>query len=43
MNINKKKIECSMTYRNFVKGVITGIPVNVSDEDVKRNINARVN
>ncbi|XP_067281993.1 uncharacterized protein [Pseudorasbora parva] len=42
--INKKKVECSMTYRKFAKGVITGIPVNVSVEEVKKNItNVKVN
>ncbi|KAI2664043.1 Nucleic-acid-binding protein from transposon X-element [Labeo rohita] len=42
--INGKKVECSKTYKKFTKGVITGILVNVSVDDVKRNItNARVN
>lgn len=42
--INRKKVECSKNYKKFTKGVITGIPVNVSVDDVKRNItNARVN
>ncbi len=28
--IYRKKVECSVTYRKFTKGVITWIPVNVS-------------
>lgn len=43
--INGKKVQCSKTNgKKIVKGVITGIPVNVSVEDVKGNIkNANVN
>lgn len=42
--INGKKVQCSlMTDRKLVRGVITGIPVNVTADDVKGNVtNAKV-
>lgn len=37
--VNGMAVECTMDYsKKFIKGVITGFPVNVSAEDVKENI-----
>lgn len=42
--MNSKKVHCSlMNDRKWVRGVITGIPVNVTAEDIKGNVtNAKV-
>lgn len=42
--INGKKVQCSLrTDRKLVRGVITGITVNVTADDVKGNVrNAKV-
>lgn len=42
--INGREVQCSLTSdRNFIRGVVTGFQVNVSEDDVKGNVkNANV-
>lgn len=40
--INGKRVECSMANgKKFVKGVVTGILLNISVEDVEKNVKCK--